>query len=119
MPFFQTPPALGNQFTEDSLLQSYLTRVLPEAARAEVTPGLTALGELAGGELYRQNIEQRDDEPKLVSWDAWGNRIDRIELTPLWQRAAKIAAEEGLVATAYERAHGEHSRVHQMAKVYL
>jgi len=49
--------------------------------------------------------------PKLVTWDAWGTRIDHIELTPLWKRAARIAAEEGLIATAYERAHGPLSRV--------
>ncbi len=119
MAFFQTPPELGNQFTEDPLLQSYLERVLPEEMRGEISPGLRDLGELAGGDLYRQNVAERLDEPKLVTWDAWGKRVDHIELTPLWKRAARIAAEEGLIATAYERAHGASSRVHQMAKVYL
>ncbi len=119
MPFFQTPPELGNQLTEDPLLQSYLARVLPADVLAELTPALHALGELAGGELYRQSVAEQKDEPRLVHWDAWGKRIDHIELTPLWKRAARIAAEEGLIATAYERAHGALSRVHQMAKVYL
>ena len=61
------------------------------------------MGELAGGELYRQQLADRENEPRLTQWDAWGNRIDRIEVTPLWRKAERIAAEHGLVATAYER----------------
>jgi alkylation response protein AidB-like acyl-CoA dehydrogenase len=119
MPFFQTPPELGNQFTDDLLLNSYLERVLPEEMRREIMPELGRLGELAGGPLYRQSVAERLDEPELVQWDAWGNRIDHIEITPLWKRAAVIAAEEGLVAIPYERRDGASSRVHQFAKVYL
>ena len=29
MPFFQSAPALGNQFTSDRVLRSYLLRTLP------------------------------------------------------------------------------------------
>lgn len=47
----------------------------------------------------------------LVQWDAWGNRIDAIELTPVWDGAARVAAERGVVASAYERRHGDHSRI--------
>ena len=54
-----------------------------------------------------------------MQWDAWGNRVDRIEVTPLWEEAARVAAEQGVVATAYERKHGELSRIHQFALVYL
>jgi alkylation response protein AidB-like acyl-CoA dehydrogenase len=59
------------------------------------------------------------DVPRLVPWDAWGHRIDAIELTPLWKEAAKVAAEHGLVATAYEKKSGPFSRVHQFALAYL
>ncbi len=58
-------------------------------------------------------------EPRLSQWDAWGNRVDAIELTPLWKDMARVTAEEGLVATAYERRHGAASRIHQFALVYL
>jgi acyl-CoA dehydrogenase len=37
----------------------------------------------------------------------------------LWKRAAQIAATSGVVALAYERAHGRYSRIHQFAAVYL
>jgi alkylation response protein AidB-like acyl-CoA dehydrogenase len=77
------------------------------------------MGELAGGELYQLQLADRLNEPSLTQWDAWGNRIDRIELTPLWLRAERIAVEHGLVALAYEQKHGSFSRVHQCALAYL
>jgi alkylation response protein AidB-like acyl-CoA dehydrogenase len=40
-------------------------------------------------------------------------------VSPLWREAAIIAAEHGVVATAYEKRHGSLSRVHQMALLYL
>ncbi|MGH8662359.1 MAG: acyl-CoA dehydrogenase family protein [Burkholderiales bacterium] len=119
MPFIQTPPELGNQFTADRALRSYLARVLHADVLAEIEPGLIAMGELAGGELYRFQLADRGNEPALIQWDAWGNRVDRIEVSPLWREAERIAAEQGLVATAYERRHGQYSRVHQFALAYL
>ena len=119
MAFVQTQPELGNQYTADRALRSYLARALPADVRAEIEPALDAMGELAGGELYRFQLADRENEPVLTQWDAWGSRIDRIELTPLWHRAERIAAEQGLVATAYERKHGAYSRIHQFALAYL
>ncbi|MES2561857.1 MAG: acyl-CoA dehydrogenase family protein, partial [Pseudomonadota bacterium] len=55
----------------------------------------------------------------LIQWDAWGNRIDRIEVTAVWRRAERLAAQYGLVATAYERRFGRYSRVQQFALAYL
>jgi alkylation response protein AidB-like acyl-CoA dehydrogenase len=77
------------------------------------------MGELAGTELYRLQLADRANEPVLTHWDAWGNRVDRIEVSPLWQRAERIAAGHGVVAAAYERRHGRFSRVHQFALAYL
>ena len=119
VPFQQEPPTLGNQYEDDRVLRSYLSRVLPPEVRAEIESSLFELGRLAGGELYRLQLADRLNEPKLTQWDAWGNRIDQIELTPLWQVAERIAVEHGVVATAYERKHGALSRVHQCALAYL
>ncbi|MGH8186310.1 MAG: acyl-CoA dehydrogenase family protein, partial [Steroidobacteraceae bacterium] len=104
---------------DDAFLRSYLRRKLPAQMLSEIGSGLDELGRLAGDELYRMQLEDRLHEPALVQWDAWGNRVDRIEITPLWKRAAEIAATSGVVALAYERAHGRHSRIHQFAAVYL
>ena len=64
-------------------------------------------------------LADRLNEPRLTHWDAWGNRIDQIELTPLWRRAEALSVELGLTAIPYERRHGRFSRVHQFALVYL
>ena len=83
MAFFQAPPVLGNQFTTDKSLRSYLTRALPEDVRRAVEPELLEMGELAGHRLFELDAKHRGEEPKLVQWDAWGHRIDAIELTPV------------------------------------
>jgi alkylation response protein AidB-like acyl-CoA dehydrogenase len=117
--FVQAAPGLGNQYLDDRFLLDYLERKLPSAMLRAVAPELKQLGEVAGGELYSLQLADRTNEPTLVQWDAWGNRIDRIEVTPLWRRAAQIAAQAGLIAIPYERAHGRYSRIHQFAAVYL
>ncbi|MFW5877104.1 MAG: acyl-CoA dehydrogenase family protein [Myxococcota bacterium] len=117
--FNQPPPRLGNQYDEDRALRSYLRRVLPPEVLREIEPSLREMGDLAGGELYELSLRHRLDEPRLTQWDAWGERIDRLEQTPVWDRAERIAAEKGVVATAYEREHGWCSRVHQFALAYL
>jgi acyl-CoA dehydrogenase len=116
---FQAPPALGNQYEDDSVLRSYLRRSIPSEVLGEIKPTLVEMGELAGGKLYQMQLADRLNEPKLTQWDAWGNRIDRIELTPLWRIAERVAAEHGVVATAYEQKHGRFSRVNQCALAYL
>ena len=119
MRFQQTPPALGNQYEDDRVLRSYLSRVLPSDMRRKIEGSLAEMGRLAGADLYEFQVADRLNEPRLTQWDAWGNRIDRIELTPLWREAERIAAEHGVVATAYEQKHGSFSRVHQCALAYL
>ncbi len=118
-PFNQPAPRLGNQYDADRVLRSYLRRRLPPDALAAVEPALRQMGALAGGELYDLQLADRLNEPALTQWDAWGERVDRIAVTPLWQRAERLAAEYGLVATAYERAYGPLSRVVQFALAYL
>jgi alkylation response protein AidB-like acyl-CoA dehydrogenase len=101
------------------MLRSYVARVFPREILTEIEPSLFEMGRLAGAELYQLQLADRLNEPRLTQWDAWGNRIDKIEVTPLWQLAERIAVEHGVVATAYERRHGSLSRVHQCALAYL
>lgn len=119
MSFLQSPPELGNQYAEDRVLRSYLARILPVDVLREIEPELDEMGRLSGGPLYRMQLEDRLNEPTLTQWSPWGERIDRIELTPLWKEAERIAATHGVVATAYERRHGALSRIHQFALAYL
>src|SRR3954452_5854483 len=104
--FKQAPPELGNQYEDDRVLRSYLSRVLPPDVLSDIDESLSEMGRLAGGELYELQLADRLNEPTLTQWDAWGNRIDKIELTRVWQGAEHLAAEHGVVATAYEQRHG-------------
>ena len=119
MPFQQLPPTLGNQYEDDRVLRSYLARVFPADMFRELEASLREMGGLAGGELYQLQLADRLNEPALTQRDSWGNRVDRVELTPLWRRAESIAVEQGVVATAYEQNQGGLSRVHQCALAYL
>ncbi|HUH04511.1 MAG TPA: acyl-CoA dehydrogenase family protein, partial [Kofleriaceae bacterium] len=115
MSFFQDPPRLGNQYDRDPLLREWLERSLPPETRAAIEPELRHLGELAGGELYQQQLADRLNEPVHTPWDPWGNRIDHIEVSPLWKRAERLAAEHGFVAAGYEGTWNEHDRAVQFA----
>ena len=117
--FVQAPPELGNQFRDDPLLRSWLRRQLPEAQLRSLRDEFDELGDIAGGRLYRLQLADRQNEPRLRQWDAWGNRVDELEVTPLWREAERLALGHGLVATAYDRSLGRHARVVQFAKVYL
>jgi alkylation response protein AidB-like acyl-CoA dehydrogenase len=116
--FFQDPPRPPDGWDGDPLLRELLARALGPAAD-DLAPELRELAALAAGPLHAWQLAEREVEPELVQWDAWGRRVDRIALTPLWREAARLAARHGLVAVAYERRHGARSRLHQFAMVHL
>ena len=119
--FFQDGPRLHDEWADDLVLQRHLERVLPPDVLTEVTPSLAEMGQLAAGELHELSraMDRRENEPRLKTFDAWGRRVDDIEVAPQWERIGRYAATHGVVATGYERAHGEHSRLHQFALAYL
>jgi len=119
MAFFQEPPQLGNQFDDDPMLGDHLARVLPPPALAAIAAEVRELGALAGGSLHAMQRADRENVPVHTPWDAWGNRIDHIEVTAVWKHAARLSAERGLVAAGYEPTWGEHARTHQFAMVQV
>ncbi len=86
---------------------------------AAVTPHLRHLGARAAGDLLPLAEAAEAQPPRHLPFDAWGQRVDRLELAPGWLALKRVAAEEGLVATGYERAFGPHSRAYQHALLYL
>ena len=119
--FFQDGPRLHDEWADDLVLQRHLERVLPADVLADITPSLAEMGQLAAGELFAlsREMDRRENEPRLKPFDAWGRRVDDVEVAPQWERIGRYAATHGVVATGYERAHGEHSRLHQFALAYL
>ncbi len=117
--FFQDGPVLGNQYQEDSLLCSYLSRVLPREILAEIEPDLLRFGERTVAEILQWGDDAEANPPELVQYDSWGRRTDRVITSRGWKMLDRISAEEGLVAIGYERQYGACSRLYQFAKLYL
>jgi alkylation response protein AidB-like acyl-CoA dehydrogenase len=117
--FYQAVPTLGNQYTGDPAIRDYLAWKLPVAVLESIEPGLTRLGERVMLDVLAAGEDAESRPPRHVPSDAWGRRVDRIEVADGWRTLDRIAAEEGLVAIGYERAHGEWSRLDQFARLYL
>lgn len=117
--FPQEEPKLGNQYDDDALLRSYLRWRLPAKMLDEVEPGLRRLGHRAATDIRALGEQAEASPPRHVSFDAWGKRVDRIDTSAAWHELDRISASEGIVATAYERAHGPLSRIDQFARLYL
>ena len=117
--FTQSAPAAQNFFTSDSLLVGFLRRKLPPELLADLAAEFIELGEEAAGPLTALQQADRAHEPVLTRWDAWGNRVDRIELSPVWREAERRSVRYGLTSIPYERREGEWSRLRQFVLVYL
>jgi acyl-CoA dehydrogenase len=119
MDFRQAAPTLGNQYDSDSLLHEYLQRALPPELLERFEPEYHELGALSGGELFQLSLADLAKEPVHTVWDAWGNRIDHVEVTEVWKRAQVLCAEHGLVAAGYDSELGPYARVHQHVLNYV
>lgn len=119
MTFYQVPPTLRNPWESDRVLRQFLKRNLPSGIYSEIEGDLKRLAGRVVNEMEALAQEAELIQPVHVPYDPWGKRIDDIRVTGAWNRLNDIAAEEGIVATGYERKHGEYSRLHQFAKLYL
>ena len=119
MDFYQLPPTLRNQYSDDHILQSLLKRLIPVKEFADIEKELMSFGERVVKEMEPLAQEAESYPPVHVPYDPWGKRIDQIKTSKAWDRLHEIAAEEGIVAIGYERKHAEYSRIHQFAKLFL
>lgn len=117
--FYQDGPSLTNTYRADETLQKFLKKVLPPEAQKEALPHLDHLGERASTDMLQWAQEAESQPPQHIPFDPWGRRIDDIKTSNGWKQLEKVAAEEGIVATAYERKFGAFSRVYQMSLLYL
>ncbi|PRW33943.1 acyl- dehydrogenase family member 11-like [Chlorella sorokiniana] len=116
--FLQDPPALGNQLTEDDFLVSLLRRLVPADALDDALPDLEHFGWEVATTIKQLGQQAEREAPTLQQYDAWGARTDTVVTSPAWRELKAVSAREGLVAAAYERRHGVHSRLLQVAKLY-
>lgn len=117
--FFQDGPQLGNQYSEDGVLRAYLKRSMPAGILSVIEPDLRKMGERAAGDLLVLAAQAEALPPRHVPYDAWGRRIDSIEVSDAWRELDCVAAREGLISIGYERKQGEWSRTYQLTKLFL
>lgn len=117
--FFQTGPELKNQYSSDPILPSFLKRTLPASVFSQAEEELNRLGARAAGDLLTLSRQAEREKPEHIPYNPWGERIDELRLSAGWHAITAVAAEEGIVATGYERKFGAHSRLVQFAKLYL
>ncbi|NWS48358.1 ACD11 dehydrogenase, partial [Probosciger aterrimus] len=117
--FFHEQPETGNPYLEDALLRSYLKTHLPAKVLQEVDRDLERFGNRLLRQIKALGWECELNPPVLQQYDAWGRRVDHIVTCSAWRRMKEIAAEEGLVAEAYERRYSNWSRLLQAVKLYL
>lgn len=117
--FFQTAPSLSNTYQSDRLLRSLVETQIDPQWQKEVHVQLDRLGQRSVTDLQSFADQAEKNPPQLVSFDPWGSRIDDIQVSEGWRKLEEAAAEEGIVATGYERKFGVQSRTVQFAKLYL
>ncbi|MBD8878958.1 acyl-CoA dehydrogenase family protein [Rhodanobacter sp. 7MK24] len=116
MGFLQAAPQLPHPWRSDRLLHALLERTLPGVRRDALDGDLHALGDYALMAWQRAATTTRR-KPVLTQWDAWGRRVDRIELTTAWQEGPHVTTRHAVLAAGHE--HHEHARLEEFARVYL
>jgi acyl-CoA dehydrogenase len=115
--FFQDPPQLQNTFDADAVLRETLARLLPgDGAPVGLWRGL---GAAAAGPLAALAREAETHPPRHVPYDAWGRRVDAVEVSPAWTALQDAAARWGLASAAYEPALGPLARLDHFARLHL
>jgi acyl-CoA dehydrogenase len=121
--FVQPVPALADVYAEDSVLRSWLRRMLGDDGYAAAEGPLKALAAEVMGPLRAAHADAEAHPPVLRRYDGWGGRIDRVEVSAGWERLRAAAAEHALVATPYRPASrqrwGAGARVVQHALLHL
>lgn len=116
MAFLQDAPQLPHPFRSDRVLRGLLDRIVATERRAALNADLDALGDYALHAWQRAGESVRR-KPVLTAWDAWGRRVDRIELTDAWREGPGITTRHAVLAAGHE-AHPD-ARLEAFARVYL
>lgn len=117
--FFQAGPDLPNQYDEDELLKSYLNEKLPSKIKKEIHDDLVRFGARVAGDVLEMARSAESNPPRLVQFDAWGKRIDKVVVDKGWTDLHIVSAQEQIVKLGYERKYGADSRTVQFAKLYI
>ncbi|WP_436530351.1 acyl-CoA dehydrogenase family protein [Actinoplanes sp. HUAS TT8] len=96
--FNQVPPLAGFDVAADAAL---LAAVEHEGA-GWATGDLHKLGLRAGSEETQRWAEEANrHEPRLLTHDRYGHRLDEVDFHPSWHRLMDVAVSEGLAGAAW------------------
>jgi acyl-CoA dehydrogenase len=99
--FVQTGPELADPYQSDQQLRGWLDRLLGAAGHEAAAPRLRALAADVTGPLREAHHDAETHGPTLTRFDAWGARIDRIEVSRGWETQRAAAAAHAVVALPY------------------
>ncbi|MBI4261749.1 MAG: acyl-CoA dehydrogenase family protein [Actinobacteria bacterium] len=117
--FLQDPPRPSNRFRTDRAFRRVLERLLEPDAFHQASGELDAMGERTLEELPALQDRAEGNPPRHVPYDAWGRRVDRVEVDPAWTELVRIGQEAGVVAIPYEGTYGAAGRIVQFALLHL
>ncbi|CEF63651.1 Short-chain specific acyl-CoA dehydrogenase, mitochondrial [Strongyloides ratti] len=118
--FSQVSPSLTNPYTTDPLLDRAILSLLPKQYYHDVSGDLKRFGDRIVKEIDQLGRQAELEPPKLEHQDAWGNRVDKLIVSPAWYKLKEIAAEEGLISIGYDsKVDPKYRRIHQISKLYL
>jgi alkylation response protein AidB-like acyl-CoA dehydrogenase len=83
--------------------RSLIRRKLSSAAYRWAEPQLERMGERAAREVAPRAAIADRQSPRLVTHDARGHRVDRVEYHPAYREMERIAYGSGMIAMKYER----------------
>src|SRR5437868_1461045 len=83
------------------LFRALIRRKLDDAAYAWAEPQLIAMGERAASEVAPLAAIADRESPRLVTHDARGERINRIDYHPSYRAMEEIAYGSGMIAMKY------------------
>jgi alkylation response protein AidB-like acyl-CoA dehydrogenase len=108
--FVQPGPQPADPYTGDPMLRSWLDRLAGTAAHAAAVPELQALAAEVLGPLRDAHHDAESHPPTLTRYDAWGERVDRVDTAPGWETLRRAAARYRLVGAGDRSL--QHARLH-------
>ncbi len=80
--FVQEAPRPGNRLAGDPALLGALERLLSKEAWPQARDDLALFAGRVGDEFAPMQMEAEANPPRHVPFDAWGRRVDRVEVSP-------------------------------------
>ncbi len=117
--FVQQPPMLLNPFDNDVVLQQVIKLFVPNKYHQSWFKVFQQFGEKILLEVEPLGNEAETTEPVLINYDAWGRRIDRVQVPSAWYKLKDFSSKNALVSDGYQREFGEYSRIYQFVKLFL